>query len=47
MFVCDCVCQVKRKEPPDPVSTGESKRARLSTPVDDELEDEGESVIIL
>ncbi|KAK3521499.1 hypothetical protein QTP70_007424 [Hemibagrus guttatus] len=32
--------KVKRKEPPDPVSTGESKRARLSTPVDDELEDE-------
>ncbi|XP_053371624.1 histone-lysine N-methyltransferase SETD1B-A isoform X3 [Clarias gariepinus] len=32
--------KVKRKEPPDPVSTGESKRARPSTPVDDELEDE-------
>ncbi|XP_060752052.1 histone-lysine N-methyltransferase SETD1B-A isoform X2 [Tachysurus vachellii] len=32
--------KVKRKEPPDPISTGESKRARLSTPVDDELEDE-------
>ncbi|XP_046717177.1 histone-lysine N-methyltransferase SETD1B-A [Silurus meridionalis] len=32
--------KVKRKEPPDPVSTGDSKRARPSMPVDDELEDE-------
>ncbi|KAI4897908.1 hypothetical protein NFI96_023111 [Prochilodus magdalenae] len=32
--------KVKRKEPPDPASTAENKRARPSTPVDDELEDE-------
>uniref|UniRef100_A0AAR2JD94 [Histone H3]-lysine(4) N-trimethyltransferase n=1 Tax=Pygocentrus nattereri TaxID=42514 RepID=A0AAR2JD94_PYGNA len=34
--------KVKRKEPPDPTSTAENKRARPSTPVDDELEDEGQ-----
>ena len=33
--------QVKRKEPPDQASTGDPKRIRPSTPVDDELEDEG------
>lgn len=35
-----CVClQVKRKDPPDATSTRDTKRARPSTPVDDELED--------
>ncbi|XP_072311546.1 histone-lysine N-methyltransferase SETD1B-A isoform X2 [Eucyclogobius newberryi] len=32
--------KVKRKGPPDAAATSESKRARPSTPVDDELEDE-------
>ncbi|KAJ8414792.1 hypothetical protein AAFF_G00023150 [Aldrovandia affinis] len=32
--------KVKRKEPPDQASTGDPKRIRPSTPVDDELEDE-------
>ncbi|MGH0165090.1 UNVERIFIED_CONTAM: hypothetical protein FKN15_058641 [Acipenser sinensis] len=32
--------KVKRKEPPDPASTGDPKRLRPSTPADDELEDE-------
>ncbi|XP_007255045.3 histone-lysine N-methyltransferase SETD1B-A isoform X1 [Astyanax mexicanus] len=32
--------KVKRKEPPDPASSAENKRARPSTPVDDELDDE-------
>ncbi|XP_077399006.1 histone-lysine N-methyltransferase SETD1B-A isoform X2 [Vanacampus margaritifer] len=32
--------KVKRKDPPEAVSAGENKRARPSTPVDDELEDE-------
>ncbi|XP_041095954.1 histone-lysine N-methyltransferase SETD1B-A isoform X2 [Polyodon spathula] len=32
--------KVKRKEPPDPASTGDPKRVRPSTPGDDELEDE-------
>ncbi|RXM29400.1 Histone-lysine N-methyltransferase SETD1B [Acipenser ruthenus] len=32
--------KVKRKEPPDPASTGDPKRVRPSTPADDELEDE-------
>ncbi|MBN3316708.1 SE1BA methyltransferase, partial [Atractosteus spatula] len=32
--------KVKRKEPPDPASSGDPKRVRPSTPVDDELEDE-------
>ncbi|XP_066544889.1 histone-lysine N-methyltransferase SETD1B-A isoform X1 [Amia ocellicauda] len=32
--------KVKRKEPPDPATAGDSKRVRPSTPVDDELEDE-------
>lgn len=36
VFVC---VQVKRKDPPDAASTGDTKRARPSTPVDDELED--------
>ncbi|XP_066506787.1 histone-lysine N-methyltransferase SETD1B-A [Hoplias malabaricus] len=31
--------KVKRKEPPDPASTAENKRARPSTPVDDEDEE--------
>uniref|UniRef100_A0A674CC50 SET domain containing 1B, histone lysine methyltransferase a n=1 Tax=Salmo trutta TaxID=8032 RepID=A0A674CC50_SALTR len=31
--------KVKRKDPPDAASTGDTKRARPSTPVDDELED--------
>lgn len=35
-----CV-QVKRKGPPEAASAGDNKRARPSTPVDDELEDEG------
>lgn len=32
---------MKRKGPPEAASAGENKRARPSTPVDDELEDEG------
>ncbi|XP_076876007.1 histone-lysine N-methyltransferase SETD1B-A isoform X2 [Brachyhypopomus gauderio] len=32
--------KVKRKEPPDPATSADIKRARPSTPVDDELEDE-------
>ncbi|KAM3600080.1 uncharacterized protein V6R79_017094 [Siganus canaliculatus] len=32
--------KVKRKDPPEAASAGDSKRARPSTPVDDELEDE-------
>ncbi|XP_068608828.1 histone-lysine N-methyltransferase SETD1B-A [Brachionichthys hirsutus] len=32
--------KVKRKEPPEAASAGDNKRARPSTPVDDELEDE-------
>ncbi|KAG9335046.1 hypothetical protein JZ751_005721 [Albula glossodonta] len=32
--------KVKRKEPPDPASTGDSKRVRPSTPVDEDLGDE-------
>lgn len=32
---------MKRKDPPEAASTGDNKRARPSTPVDDELEDEG------
>ncbi|XP_034090056.1 histone-lysine N-methyltransferase SETD1B-A isoform X1 [Gymnodraco acuticeps] len=32
--------KVKRKDPPDAAAAGDSKRARPSTPVDDELEDE-------
>ncbi|KAM4719946.1 histone-lysine N-methyltransferase SETD1B-A isoform 3-T6 [Anableps anableps] len=32
--------KVKRKDPPDPATGGESKRARPATPADDELEDE-------
>ncbi|KAL4660390.1 histone-lysine N-methyltransferase SETD1B-A-like [Arapaima gigas] len=32
--------KVKRKEPPDPTSTGDPKRARPSIPVDEELDDE-------
>nr|XP_023658666.1 histone-lysine N-methyltransferase SETD1B isoform X1 [Paramormyrops kingsleyae] len=32
--------KVKRKEPPDPASTADTKRARPSTPADEELEDE-------
>uniref|UniRef100_A0A8D2ZH26 SET domain containing 1B, histone lysine methyltransferase a n=1 Tax=Scophthalmus maximus TaxID=52904 RepID=A0A8D2ZH26_SCOMX len=32
--------KVKRKDPPEAVAAGDSKRARPSTPVDDELEDE-------
>ena len=31
---------MKRK--PDPIASGDNKRVRPSTPVDDELEDEGE-----
>lgn len=37
--------QVKRKDPPEPASAGDNKRARPSTPVDDELEDEGKPTI--
>uniref|UniRef100_A0A671KVT3 Histone-lysine N-methyltransferase SETD1B-A-like n=1 Tax=Sinocyclocheilus anshuiensis TaxID=1608454 RepID=A0A671KVT3_9TELE len=33
--------KVKRKQPPEPTSTNDNKRVRPSTPVDDELEDEG------
>lgn len=36
-----CCVQVKRKDPPEATSAGDNKRARPSTPVDDELEDEG------
>ena len=39
---------MKRK--PDPIASGDNKRVRPSTPVDDELEDEGEpwiSIIII
>lgn len=43
----DAVPQVKRKEPPDPASSAENKRARPSTPVDDELDDEGKTEYIL
>ncbi|XP_069369307.1 histone-lysine N-methyltransferase SETD1B-A isoform X4 [Paralichthys olivaceus] len=32
--------KVKRKDPPEAATAGDSKRARPSTPVDDELEDE-------
>ncbi|XP_029920526.1 histone-lysine N-methyltransferase SETD1B-A isoform X3 [Myripristis murdjan] len=32
--------KVKRKDPPEAAATGDNKRARPSTPVDDELEDE-------
>ncbi|XP_068190920.1 histone-lysine N-methyltransferase SETD1B-A isoform X2 [Antennarius striatus] len=32
--------KVKRKDPPEAASAGDNKRARPSTPVDDELEDE-------
>ncbi|KAM4527838.1 histone-lysine N-methyltransferase SETD1B-A isoform 3-T4 [Odontesthes bonariensis] len=32
--------KVKRKDPPEAAAAGENKRARPSTPVDDELEDE-------
>ena len=32
---------MKRKDPPEAAAAGDSKRARPSTPVDDELEDEG------
>ncbi|XP_064164008.1 histone-lysine N-methyltransferase SETD1B-A isoform X2 [Anguilla rostrata] len=32
--------KVKRKEPPDPASAGDSKRARPSTPAEEDLEDE-------
>ncbi|KAG5834897.1 hypothetical protein ANANG_G00266440 [Anguilla anguilla] len=32
--------KVKRKEPPDPASVGDSKRARPSTPAEEDLEDE-------
>ncbi|XP_030290835.1 histone-lysine N-methyltransferase SETD1B-A isoform X2 [Sparus aurata] len=32
--------KVKRKDPPEATSAGDNKRARPSTPVDDELEDE-------
>lgn len=32
---------MKRKEPPDPGTTGDTKRVRASTPVDDEMEEEG------
>lgn len=34
---------MKRKGPPEAASAGDNKRARPSTPVDDELEDEGEN----
>lgn len=36
-----CYVQVKRKDPPEAATAGDNKRARPSTPVDDELEDEG------
>lgn len=38
-----CCAQVKRKDPPEAAAAGDNKRARPSTPVDDELEDEGAS----
>lgn len=40
-----CCTQVKRKDPPEAAVPGDSKRARPSTPVDDELEDEGEPLL--
>lgn len=39
----ECCVQVKRKGPPEAASAGDNKRARPSTPVDDELEDEGKA----
>uniref|UniRef100_A0A8C1KGN3 SET domain containing 1B, histone lysine methyltransferase a n=1 Tax=Cyprinus carpio TaxID=7962 RepID=A0A8C1KGN3_CYPCA len=38
--------KVKRKQPPEPTSTNDNKRVRPSTPVDDELEDEGVQILI-
>lgn len=37
---------MKRKGPPEAASAGDNKRARPSTPVDDELEDEGEDLAV-
>ena len=34
---------MKRKDPPEASSTGDTKRARPSTPADDELEDDGQT----
>ena len=42
-----CCVQVKRKDPPEAAAAGDNKRARPSTPVDDELEDEGTADQIL
>lgn len=42
-----CCVQVKRKDPPEAATAGDNKRARPSTPVDDELEDEGTADRIL
>lgn len=39
--LCAHRVQVKRKDPPEAAVAGDNKRARPSTPVDDELEDEG------
>uniref|UniRef100_A0A667ZQ95 SET domain containing 1B, histone lysine methyltransferase a n=1 Tax=Myripristis murdjan TaxID=586833 RepID=A0A667ZQ95_9TELE len=39
--------KVKRKDPPEAAATGDNKRARPSTPVDDELEDEGNSALLM
>lgn len=40
-----CCVQVKRKDPPEAAAAGDNKRARPSTPVDDELEDEGNPLL--
>lgn len=42
-FIVELCVQVKRKGPPEAASAGDNKRARPSTPVDDELEDEGKN----
>lgn len=39
----NCCSQVKRKDPPEAAAASDNKRARPSTPVDDELEDEGDT----
>jgi len=43
-FTVACCVQVKRKEPPEAAAAGDNKRARPSTPADDELEDEGNAL---
>lgn len=38
---------MKRKDPPEATAVGDNKRARPSTPVDDELEDEGVPLLLI